>query len=124
MAGEFDEWVVGLAEEAAEELTRRAPSVFDVSRMLAVVVSEDNALLFLQNRIYHRSENKELVLVLWQGEYLAWEGEGVLKPWSIPGVATTRLFDKSIRLESHKRKGEPPLRSVDWRCREARLLPA
>ena len=74
--------------------------------------------------MYHRSDNKELVLVLWQGEYLAWEGEGVLKPWSIPGVATTRLFDKSIRLESHKRKGEPPLRSVDWRCREARLLPA
>ena len=58
MAGEFDELVVGLAEEAAEELTRRAPSVFDVSRMLAVVVSEDNALLFLQNRMYHRSENK------------------------------------------------------------------
>jgi len=68
MAGEFDEWVVGLAEEAAEDLIRRAPSVFDVSRMLAVVVSVDNALLFL-----------------------AWEGEGVLKPWSIPGVATTRL---------------------------------
>ena len=47
MAGEFDEWVVGLAEEAAEELTRRASSVLDVSRMLAVVVSVDNALLFL-----------------------------------------------------------------------------
>ena len=47
MAGEFDEWVVGLAEEAAEDLIRRAPSVFDVSRMLAVVVSVDNALLFL-----------------------------------------------------------------------------
>ena len=47
MAGEFDEWVVGLAEEAAEDLIRRAPSVFDVSRILAVVVSVDNALLFL-----------------------------------------------------------------------------
>jgi len=68
MAGEFDELVVGLAEEAAEELIRRASSAFDVSMMLDVVVSEDNALLFL-----------------------AWEGEGVLKPWSIPGVATTRL---------------------------------
>ena len=104
MAGEFDELVVGLAEEAAEELTRRASSVLDVSRMLAVVVSEDNALLFLQYRMYNRSGNKELVLVLWQGEYLAWEGEGVLKPWSIPGVATTRLFDKSKRLEIAKKK--------------------
>ena len=47
MADKFDDWVVGLAEEAAEELLRRASSVFDVSRMLAVVVSEDNALLFL-----------------------------------------------------------------------------
>ena len=73
--------------------------------------------------MYHRSENKELVSVLWQGEYLAWEGEGVLKPWSIPGVATTRLFDKTVENRTEK-KGEPPLRSVDWRCREARLLPA
>ena len=89
MAGKLDEWVVGLAEEAASFL-------LDVSRMLAVVVSEDNALLFLQNRMHHRSENKELVSVLWQGEYLAWEGEGVLKPWSIPGVATTRLFEKTV----------------------------
>ena len=47
MAGEFDELVVGLAEEAAEELIRRASSVLDVSMMLDVVVSEDNALLFL-----------------------------------------------------------------------------
>ena len=89
VAVKLDEWVVGLAEEAASFL-------LDVSRMLAVVVREDNALLFLQNRTYHRSENKELVSVLWQGEYLAWEGEGVLKPWSIPGVATTRLFEKTV----------------------------
>ena len=61
MADKFDDWVVGLAEEAAEELKRRASSVLDVSMMLDVVVSEDNALLFLQNRMYHRSENKELV---------------------------------------------------------------
>ena len=51
MAGEFDELVVGLAEEAAEELIRRASSVLDVSMMLDVVVSEDNALLFLQIRM-------------------------------------------------------------------------
>ena len=51
MADKFDDWVVGLAEEAAEELLRRASSVLDVSRMLAVVVSEDNALLFLQIRM-------------------------------------------------------------------------
>ena len=48
MAGKLDEWVVGLAEEAASFL-------LDVSRMLAVVVSEDNALLFLQNRTIRKS---------------------------------------------------------------------
>ena len=59
MAGDFDEWAVGgLAEQAAKELIHGASSLLDVSRRLAVVVSEDNALLFLQNRTYHRSENK------------------------------------------------------------------